>query len=185
MHKHNPFLKKDSDRVADDFGFKPLDSYKVSNEDLYIRAWYSRGHQSNPSGFFIQRLSGEWSGEFIDRTTIYPELKKLIPSGNDIYQPSDTWSQVGNQLLRMDVLLLPDVSTFKKIDTSFIVLGGEHLFVEVRSNKGYRNYYYQFMSSRKMYDFNDPFVVDAFLSAGNLKNILIYSLKFVEQNKPD
>jgi hypothetical protein len=182
MHNHNPSAKKRSDKVANSFDFKPLDSYKIRNGDLYIRAWYGKGDQSNPSGFFIQRLNGEWSGQFIDRTTIYPKLKKLIPSGNNIYQPSDTWSQVGSQLLQMDVLLLPDPGTFQRIDTSIAVLGGEYLFVEVRTNKGYRNYLYLFGSSRKVYDYSDPFVVDVFLSAGNIANILKYSVKSIEEN---
>jgi hypothetical protein len=162
--------------IAREVDLATLRLHEVRQDDLQLRIWVATG-QMEETGYFLQKVDGEWSGTKLTREAGKAILKTLSPSKEAIAGPSDTWEQIGDQLLRQDILTLPDMQTLPKRSESIAVMDGQSIFVEVKTAKEYRHYHYQFNAAKQRFDFEDPIVVDAFLSAANIKNILTHSLK--------
>jgi hypothetical protein len=169
------WMEKHLNYYAKLVGLEPLRLEKVCGDDLSVRVWLD--FHGLRRGYLIKRLDEDWNGEAITWERDEPAIRPLKPSGVNIFGPSNTWNQIGELLLYQDLLTLPDSHTLPKINQNIAQLGGGFLMVEIKTSQGYRNYSYNLNPSKEIYDFNNPFVVEAFLSADNLKNILLHCLE--------
>jgi hypothetical protein len=179
-NKFNQSLVEEYDYYASKVGIQPLNYYNVADNNLLIRVWMVT-RENELRGYFLHRIYDKWSGYTLVWEYYEPKLKTLNPKGDA------TWDQIGKQLLRNDILSLPDTFSFPRIDTdelqevnkTRVYFGGSGgmIFGEVLTTKGYRTYYYSLGAGYRMFDFTDYEVVEAFSSAEGIRKILLQNLE--------
>lgn len=139
--KSNPDFHESLDEIAVDAKLEKLRELRLADKDIEVRIWGGFG-LTGIDLFILSRTDSTWRARKIRHVSngeSQPNKRRFRVDQVEITQPSKGWDAAWQDLLRSNLLTLPDASS---INCEARYNDGYSYVVEIRKGANYRTYAY-------------------------------------------